>query len=182
MEAPCTSLDELMFDCIVCVMQRPKRRAEHLVSSRQPVFVFLFLLLLTFLHFLFQPEHLEVTWIFDAIMMRSALEHVFFKVLPDCSHEHPNYVPSFVPHKWPGCLINIMRVRTAKPFKLITFGLVLSSWYFHSNKPCSICTHRRYHDRVYVHTSAQSCLFKGTHSPHVYARMGAIVPCTCIHT
>ena len=108
MEAPCTSLDELMFDCIVCVMQRPKRRAEHLVSSRQPVFVFLFLLLLTFLHFLFQPEHLEVTWIFDAIMMRSVLEHCIFKILPDCCHEHPNYVPSFVQNNWPKCLINML--------------------------------------------------------------------------
>ena len=90
-EAPCTSLDELMFDCIVCVMQRPKRRAEDLVSSRQPVFVFLFLLLLTFLHFLFQPEHLEVTWIFDAMMMRSALEHCIVKALSGCYHERPGH-------------------------------------------------------------------------------------------
>ena len=55
-----------------------------------------------------QPEHLEVTWVFYATMMRSALEHCIFKILPDCSHEHPNCMPSFAQNNWPKCLINML--------------------------------------------------------------------------
>ena len=55
-------LDELMFDCIVCVMQHPKMRAEHLVSSRHPVV--LLLLLLTFVHACLNPNILKLLGLF----------------------------------------------------------------------------------------------------------------------
>ena len=46
-EAPCTSHDELMFDYFVLVMQELKCWEERLLVSRNPVFVFVFVLLLT---------------------------------------------------------------------------------------------------------------------------------------
>jgi hypothetical protein len=42
-EAVSTSLDVLMFDYLASVMQQLKLREQHLVSSRYPVFVFVFL-------------------------------------------------------------------------------------------------------------------------------------------
>jgi hypothetical protein len=54
-EAPSTNLDEPLFDCLAFVMQEPKRQ-EELQVSRQCVFVFV--LLLTFVHHLAQPEGL----------------------------------------------------------------------------------------------------------------------------
>ena len=51
-----------MFDCLVFVVQQVKGLKEGQVSSRHPVFVFV--LLLTFVHCLALTESLGVTWIF----------------------------------------------------------------------------------------------------------------------
>lgn len=72
------------------MLQELKRRQKHLVSSRQPVLVFVFLL--TSVHCMSQPEWLGVIWVFDAVMMLLAREHHFFKALPDSHHEHPSLV------------------------------------------------------------------------------------------
>ena len=87
--------------------------------------------------------------------MRSALEHCIVKILPDWSHEHPNYGPSFVQNNWHKCLINMLAhvvcLYTVMPFKLITFGFVLF--------PLSILfptsqnlLHMRVYARTYMHT------------------------------
>jgi hypothetical protein len=68
-----------MFDCFSFVMQELKEQKEHLLVSRNSVFVFV--LLLTCVHFLSQPECFGVISVFDVIM-RSALQHGIFKALP----------------------------------------------------------------------------------------------------
>ena len=72
-------------------MQELKRRQKHLVSSRQPVLVFVFLV--TSVHCMSQLEWFGVIWVFDTVMMILAREHHFFKALPDSHHEHPSLVP-----------------------------------------------------------------------------------------
>jgi hypothetical protein len=76
-EAPSTNLDELMFVHLAFVMQELQQQEEHLVVSRQTVFVFV--LLSVFVHHLAQPEWLAV------VMTRPILEHCIFKALPDLS-------------------------------------------------------------------------------------------------
>jgi hypothetical protein len=79
-------LNELIFDYLFFVMQQFQWREEHQVSSRHTMFVFL--LLLTFVHCLAQPEWLGLACFFAVAMMRSALEYCMFKALPYCHLEH----------------------------------------------------------------------------------------------
>ena len=49
-----------------------------------------------------------------------------FKDSPDCCHDHPNHVPSFVPNNWPECLINMLAYVCAYTLsRLLILGLVL---------------------------------------------------------
>ena len=88
-EAPCTSLDELMFEYMVLVMQELKWREDCLLVSRHPVCCFVFMLLSCFVHHLAQLAWLGVAWFFAVIMMMPSL---FPKTLPDCHHENPTLV------------------------------------------------------------------------------------------
>jgi hypothetical protein len=54
-------LDELLFDCLVFVMQQVKGLEEQLVSSRQPVFVFVLLWTCVHCWHMHAPTHLIMT-------------------------------------------------------------------------------------------------------------------------
>ena len=60
MEAPCTSLAELMFDYFVLVMQELKWWEDCLLVSTNPMF--LFMLLSAFVRHLAQLEWTGVAW------------------------------------------------------------------------------------------------------------------------
>jgi hypothetical protein len=53
------SLDELIFDYLIFVMQEVKWRDKQLVSSRKPMLMFV--ILVTFVHCLFKSEPIGAT-------------------------------------------------------------------------------------------------------------------------
>jgi hypothetical protein len=93
-EAPNTSLDELMF-VHLGLFYAGAPAAGGTPGKQTDVFVFVFVLLSTFVHCLAQPERLGVAWIVSVIIMKPALEHHLFKALPACHHDHLSLVPTY---------------------------------------------------------------------------------------
>ena len=175
-EAPCTSLDELMFDYIVFVMQRPKRRAEHLVSSRHPVFVFM--LPSAFVRHLAQPELLALSGFCKAVPLLFILEHVHSRTrLFVAMNTQTMCLRSFMPNNWPECLINMLAHLCAYTLSCIssTTHLVLSCLFFVFSFLQARVLHMHAYVRTHMYMQARSCL-------HVYAHIGAIMPARiCTH-
>ena len=165
-----------MFDYIVFVMQRPKRRAEHLVSSRHPVFVFM--LPSAFVRHLAQPELLALSGFCKAVPLLFILEHVHSRTrLFVAMNTQTMCLRSFMPNNWPECLINMLAHLCAYTLSCIssTTHLVLSCLFFVFSFLQARVLHMHAYVRTHMYMQARSCL-------HVYAHIGAIMPARiCTH-
>jgi len=118
-----------------------------------------------------------------ALPWLSVLEHDCYKDSPDCRHEHPNYVPSFVPNNGPKCLINMLAHVCAYTLLLLQVDqhLVSSCLLLVFSFPQARVLHRRYHACMYMHEWARSCLrvyahIKNLSCLHLYAHIDTIMP------
>ena len=75
-----------MFDCLGFVVQQVKELEEGQVSSIHPVFVFV--LLLTFVHCLAKPACLGISWTVAVVMMSLHCNISLSVIMPTCVCTH----------------------------------------------------------------------------------------------
>jgi hypothetical protein len=122
-------------------------------------------------------SQLERLGICIALPWLSVLKHGYLKVLPDCCHEHPNYVATCLPNNWPACLINILAHTCAYTLpsnssRLIFFTLCILVP-LSLRAMCPIIPKRLWllmpnHVHACMHTYARTC-------PRVFSKVGAII-------